>query len=180
MTFETYDPVNLWKRYRNNVVNPLGGDIPFPSTFDNPSTISNTEGKLGDSLTIDDNIPTSTTTIDSLKINNSRGIYNSINLPIPDLPSDVRRSNIYLAGARLAENLKRAALNEAQRRLDQRFRLLNDTIDRIRNSYGIGRMREPTNVYNITQQNLFFFDVRNSLRDFAGDTLTGLIGGRRP
>ena len=60
---------------------------------------------------------------------------------------------------------------------------INNSIDNIRNAFGIGRIPAPTNVY-FPKQNTgpygnsqFFFDVQNSLRNFAGDTLTGLIGG---
>lgn len=180
MVFETYDPENLWKRYHNNVVDPLGGRIPVPSMLDYNETLTNIEYRLGEySRETSEVVDSGDLTIENLRRNTERGIYNSINLPIPETVDNFRRSNLYSAATKLAENLKTAVLNEAQRRLNDRFRLVNDTIDRIRNSYGIGRMREPTNVYNITQQNLFFFDVKNSLRDFAGDTLSGLIGGRR-
>ena len=75
------------------------------------------------------------------------------------------------------ENIKKAALNEAQRKMNDQFRLLNNSLDNIRNSFGIGRMTQPTNVYNNPPGGQFFFDVQNSLRGFAGDSLTGLIGG---
>jgi len=94
------------------------------------------------------------------------------------------KTDIYgKAAEQLVENLKDAALREAQRQLNIRFRLLNNSIDNIRNAFGIGRIPAPTNVY-FPKQNTgpygnsqFFFDVQNSLRNFAGDTLTGLIGG---
>jgi hypothetical protein len=94
------------------------------------------------------------------------------------------KTDIYgKAAEQLVENLKDAALREAQRQLNIQFRLLNNSIDRIRNAFGIGRMTPPANVY-FPKQNTgafgnsnIFFDVQNSLRNFAGDTLTGLIGG---
>jgi hypothetical protein len=94
------------------------------------------------------------------------------------------KTDIYgRAAEQLVENLKDAALREAQRQLNIQFRLLNNSIDNIRNAFGIGRIPAPKNVY-FPKQNTgpygnsqFFFDVRNSLRNFAGDTLTGLIGG---
>ena len=94
------------------------------------------------------------------------------------------KTDIYgRAAEQLVENLKDAALREAQRQLNIQFRLLNNSIDNIRNAFGIGRIPAPTNVY-FPKQNTgpygnsqFFFDVQNSLRNFAGDTLTGLIGG---
>jgi len=85
------------------------------------------------------------------------------------------------AASRLLNGLKNAALQEAQRQLNTQFSLVNDSIDQIRNSFGIGRMSEPTNVYQSQIvdgiSNQFFFDVRNSLRDFGGDTLSGFITG---
>jgi len=75
------------------------------------------------------------------------------------------------------QNIKKAALNEAQRQLNNQFRLVNNSLDKVRNSFGIGRMREPTNVYNNLPNAQFFFDVKNSLRDFGGDVLGGLLGG---
>lgn len=81
------------------------------------------------------------------------------------------------ASDKLVTNLKRAALSEAQRQLNDQFRLLNNTIDKVRNSFGIGRMSTPTNVYNNPPGGQFFFDVQNSLRNFAGDTLSGLFFG---
>ena len=76
----------------------------------------------------------------------------------------------------LLESLKKSTLNEVQRQLNNQFRLLNNSIDQVRNAFGIGRMSEPTNVYKRPSNgSSFFFDVRNSFRDFAGDSLSGLI-----
>ncbi len=76
----------------------------------------------------------------------------------------------------LANGLKKSILNETQRQLNSQFRLLNNAIDQVRNAYGIGRMSEPTNVYKRPPNgSSFFFDVRNSLRNFGGDTLGGLL-----
>ena len=38
-------------------------------------------------------------------------------------------------------------------------------------------MSEPTNVYKNPPGGQFFFDVKNSLRNFGGDILGGLLGG---
>ena len=86
------------------------------------------------------------------------------------------------AGKVLGKKLKTALLREARSQLNTRLRLLNNTLDKLRNEAGLGRMREPTNVYKNYDNPLgissgFFFDVKNSLRDFAGDSLGGKIGG---
>ncbi len=77
---------------------------------------------------------------------------------------------------KLLESVKKATLNEVQRQLNSQFRLLNNSIDQVRTAFGIGRMSEPTNVYKRPSNgSSFFFDVRNSFRDFAGDFLGGLL-----
>jgi hypothetical protein len=75
------------------------------------------------------------------------------------------------AGNNLLAATKTAVTNEAQRRLNDQFRLLNNTIDKVRSAYGIGRMSEPTNVYDIKPGSQVFFDVKNALRNFTGDVL---------
>jgi len=85
------------------------------------------------------------------------------------------------ATSRLLNGLKNAALQEAQRQLNTQFSLINNSLDQLRNSMGIGRMPAPTNVYQSQivdgVSNQFFFDIRNSLRDFGGDVLTNTITG---
>jgi hypothetical protein len=86
------------------------------------------------------------------------------------------------ASAKLAKNLEKAAVKELKSQVNTRLRLLNNTLDKLRNDAGIGRMREPTNVYKTYSNSLgissgFFFDVHNSLRDFAGESVGGKLGG---
>lgn len=105
------------------------------------------------------------------------------------------------AGEKLFKDLKKAAKRELINQVNDRLRLLNNSIDKIRNAIGIGRMRAPTNVYNShpphagidaedslgtlpKYPNLpagvnpsFFFDVQNSIRDFAGGAIGGALGG---
>lgn len=99
-----------------------------------------------------------------------RSIYEQI--PKEDFEIPTGSDRIYSATEILIQNLKRAGLREAQRALNERFRLLNNSLDRVRNSFGIGRMTAPTNVYDISNNgSVFFFDVKNSLRNFGGDVL---------
>jgi len=93
------------------------------------------------------------------------------------IPLTVNQNSFSKASERLLQNVKKAALSEAQRQLNNQFRLINNSLDKVRNSFGIGRMREPTNVYTSLPNAQFFFDVKNSLRDFGGDVLGGLLGG---
>jgi hypothetical protein len=95
------------------------------------------------------------------------------------------------AAQNLARSLQNSVENETQRQVDIRLRLLNNTLDKVRNSVGLGRMREPTNIYKAPYiwqgisnglggqvSSTFFFDVQNSLRDFAGDSLGSVLGGK--
>jgi len=110
------------------------------------------------------------------------------------------------AGKALGSKLKTTLQNEVRAQVNTRLRLLNNTLDKLRNEGGLGRMRAPTNVYSShpphagmdRESNLpnyigggvigggllaagvsptSFFDVQNSLRDFAGESLGGKIGG---
>lgn len=92
------------------------------------------------------------------------------------------KDNAKKASKKLAKNLEKAAIKELKGQVNTRLRLLNNTLDKLRNDAGIGRMREPTNVYKTYDNALgissgFFFDVHNSLRDFAGDSVGGKLGG---
>ena len=116
--------------------------------------------------------------IEGLKNQEKLNIFNISRTQIPEVEPPRKRSILGEASTALLEGVKRAALTETQRRLNIQFTLLNDTLDRIRNTYGIGRIPEPTNVYNYTPGGQFFFDVKNSLRNFAGDILSGYILGQ--
>jgi hypothetical protein len=109
----------------------------------------------------------------------SIGIYPSLSSGSSEnsIPLSQNGNLLKRSGEALLQNIKKAALNEAQRQLNNQFRLVNNSLDKVRNSFGIGRMSEPTNVYNNPPGGQFFFDVKNSLRNFGGDILGGLLGG---
>ena len=75
------------------------------------------------------------------------------------------------AGKNLLKATKTAITNEAQRQLNDRFRLLNNTIEKVKQAYGLGQISPPTNVYNVTPGSTPFYDVMNALRNFTGDVL---------
>jgi hypothetical protein len=203
MVYEQFEGKEL--KLRNSSVNPLSkvqSQTPeSPDGFEKdrdyiPSSIFENNPrklKVGEHKDPIEVNPQSNTQIDILNQNDKNNIYNG---PAGQ-KLDRRKYSIYgrfddssvstdiygRAAEQLVENLKDAALREAQRQLNIRFRLLNNSIDNIRNAFGIGRIPAPKNVY-FPKQNTgpygnsqFFFDVQNSLRNFAGDTLTGLIGG---
>lgn len=75
----------------------------------------------------------------------------------------------------LTKSLINAGIKEVNRQLTLKARLLNKTLNNIRNSIpGIGKMSEPTNVYS--GQSQFESDVRNSIRNFVGDSIKGFFG----
>lgn len=99
------------------------------------------------------------------------------------------KQNSKRAGQKLAKNLEKAVRNELQGQINLRFRLLNNTLDKIRNAAGVGRMTEPTNIYEVPYfyqgisnglggqvSSTFFYDVHNSLRNFAGEAIGGKLG----
>jgi hypothetical protein len=75
------------------------------------------------------------------------------------------------AGKDLLKATKTAVTNEAQRQLNDRFRLLNNTIEKVKQSYGLGSISAPTNVYDVKPGSTPFYDVMNALRNFTGDVL---------
>jgi hypothetical protein len=75
---------------------------------------------------------------------------------------------------RLKKDLKNAVVNQINRTITQRARLLNDAIDEIRNKIPFaGRMSEPTNVY--TSTNAFRNDIINALRNAVGSSVSSFF-----
>lgn len=196
MVYEQFEGADI--KLRNSTVNPTVRPqsgfifkdreyIPVSSFDSDPTIIEfgtyNKISNLGNKV---DTESQEKNTISNLEQQSKSNIYQLITGPSPISSSNnsTPKTDIYgKAAEQLLENLKDTALKEAQRQLNIQFRLLNNSIDRIRNSFGIGRMPPPTNVYFPTQNtgpygnSTVFFDVQNALRNFAGDTLTGLIGG---
>ena len=104
---------------------------------------------------------------------------------------DQFKENSKKASRKLAQNLEKATVNELKGQVNVRLRLLNNTLDKIRNANNLGRMTEPTNIYEVPYfyqgisnglggqvSSNFFFDVHNSLRNFAGDAAGDALGGK--
>jgi len=71
-------------------------------------------------------------------------------------------------------DIKNAVVNQINRTITQRARLLNDAIDEIRNKIPFaGRMSEPTNVY--TSTNAFRNDIINALRNAVGSSIASFF-----
>lgn len=106
----------------------------------------------------------------------------SLGKPTPKLPTsmDNFKSSSKKAAKNLAKNLQKAVVRQVNTLINTRARLLNNSIDKIRNSLGVGRMSFPTNIYNPPATNgvlnpRFFYDVQNGLRDFLGESLGGAL-----
>jgi hypothetical protein len=81
----------------------------------------------------------------------------------------------------LKGKLEKAVIGEVNRQITTQARLLNRTLDNIRNSIGLGRMSEPTNVYagwkisNGPDLGLMKNDLKNAFRDFVGQSVRGFF-----
>ena len=107
---------------------------------------------------------------------------------------DQFKKNTKRAAIKLSANLNRAVNKELKSQINIRLRLLNNTIDKIRNAIGIGQMSDPTNVYlplgfpgdptqlggGLQISSNFFYDVRGALRTFVGDAAGVKLGGKLP
>lgn len=91
---------------------------------------------------------------------------------------------------RLAKNLLNTGVKELKAQINIRTKLLNATLDKIRNiTYSPRRMREPRNIYkgvykydpldfaNEGLSTQFFFDVHNSIKSFGGEAIGNNIVG---
>lgn len=86
----------------------------------------------------------------------------------------------------LATSFEHNVREEAQGVINKEFSLLNKALDKVRNSSGMGKMSQPTNVYYGIYDDAskasglstrFFYDIHNELRTFGGDQLGAMLGG---
>ena len=83
------------------------------------------------------------------------------------------KAGIESAVKNLATSTKKVALNVGQQLLNDQFRLLNNTIDKVRNAYGLGRISPPTNVYANVNPNQAA--LQNAIRNFGGDIASSFL-----
>jgi hypothetical protein len=81
-----------------------------------------------------------------------------------------------------AETLKKKLIaslnNEINRQIVKRLKIVNKAFTNIRNGLGLGQISEPTNIYDGDYyERMLNNDVRNSLRDFVGDSLRNYLDG---
>lgn len=77
--------------------------------------------------------------------------------------------------SQFGKDLLNSGVKEVNRRVITQARLLNKTIDNIRNSIPMaGRMGAPVNVYS--DEPLLLSDIQNSIRGFVGRSLKGFFG----
>lgn len=97
-------------------------------------------------------------------------------IPPPISPMEQFKMASKVAAINLAKNVERAVINQVNGAILVRAKILNDAIEKIRNSSGLGRMSDPTNVYApMDNQSRFFYDIHNALRDALGETLSGAL-----
>jgi hypothetical protein len=87
------------------------------------------------------------------------------------------------AGSIVVDNVRLAAQNKLQSVVNTQVALLNESVNKalnaVANTQGI---KPPTNIYdnggtNGKMKPRFFYDVRGQLADFAGDSISGILGG---
>jgi hypothetical protein len=99
---------------------------------------------------------------------NSNSNFTNINSP-DTLKNANKASNKKTSLDILGKKLANAVVSEVNRQITTQARLLNNTLDNIRNSIGLGRMSAPTNVYHGNSP--FKNDVVNAARDFVGQSV---------
>lgn len=91
-----------------------------------------------------------------------------------NLTNDINNQNNLSS---ILNKLKNAAFAEVNRQILNKARLINRSIDNIRNSVGLGRMSEPTNVYqeDYARGNMLPSAAKNAVRDFLGQSIRNIL-----
>ena len=106
---------------------------------------------------------------------------------LKDIKRDQRRAEftqgISQAGKNLFSAAKRVALSEVQKLGNDQFRLLNDTLSKVKSAYGVGGISPPKNVYegvDPTKADGFGKNsqtaLQNAVKNFAGDIGSSFLG----
>ena len=137
--------------------------------------------KSGKSLEPFDNISSNITTmtasspINSYKMSYAINAYQQQNIKTQSPSVGPKQDSLFKrAFEGLVKNVEKAIDNRINTDLTTQFKLLNETLDNIRNSIGFGRMSEPTNVY---ETNPLRDDLKNAFRDFVGQSIKGFFSG---
>lgn len=127
--------------------------------------------------TISSNITTMTASspINSYKMSYAINQYQQQNIKTQSPSVGPKQDSLFKrAFEGLVKNVEKAIDNRINTDLTTQFKLLNETLDNIRNSIGFGRMSEPTNVY---ETNPLRDDLKNAFRDFVGQSIKGFFSG---
>lgn len=87
------------------------------------------------------------------------------------------------AGGIVVDNVRVAAQRQLQSVVNTQVALLNESVNKALNAVaGTQGIKPPTNIYDNGGTNgklkpRFFYDVRGQLADFAGDSISGILGG---
>jgi hypothetical protein len=94
---------------------------------------------------------------------------------------DKFKENSKIAARKAAKNVANFAIREINQQITTRTALLNNTLNKIRNSLGFGGLpTEPKNVYPKPYAPAsfgIFFDVRNELFNFVGEDIASSLSG---
>lgn len=124
-------------------------------------------------LTSYDEFPRKTINESNQSSSDSNAVNGTSTVPsINDIKTNDKKSKLKTNLNVLKKKVANAFVAEANRQISQQARLLNKTLDNIRNSAGIGRMSPPTNVY---ESNPLKNDIQNALRNFAGKSVKGFF-----
>jgi hypothetical protein len=111
---------------------------------------------------------------------NKQEIMNSVSSSTQSTPG-ITEMKAESMGKKLAKKAANFAISEVNNQINLRKRLLNDTINKIRNAFGLGGLKtEPKRVYPkpYTPHSFgIFFDVRNDLYNFLGEEVSSIIQG---
>jgi hypothetical protein len=142
------------------------------------SSIVNRSGnKQEPSYTISRNITamTASSALNSYKMSYAINQYQQQNIKTQSPSVGPKQDSLFKrAFEGLVKNVEKAIDNRINTDLTIQYKLLNETLENIRNSIGFGRMSEPTNVY---ETNPLKDDLKNAFRDFVGQSIKGFFSG---
>lgn len=113
-------------------------------------------------------------------VENKKEIINFVSSSTQSAPG-ITQIKAESMGKKLAKKVANFAISEINNQINLRKRLLNDTINKIKNTLGLGGLKtEPKRVYPrpYTPHSFgIFFDVRNDLYNFLGEDISSIIQG---
>jgi hypothetical protein len=192
LSFEKFD-------YKNLVV-PISPDPSSPKIIDNSDGFGrlNPSSNIGKYFTIDNGLllpysseegNVATIVEDNVTGQDSIGAK-STQIEIVELNSYETRKTprrqefidgLKRAGQGFAQQVKRIALSEIQKKINDESKILNDTLFKVKQAYGLGQISPPKNVYEGIDPNVSFgisskTALENAVKNFAGGAASAGLG----